>query len=429
MRELKTRMGNKSLSSFHRDEQGQIIYLTVVSVVVFVALAALIINSGHMVTRKMETQNAVDAAAVSSAAWIARGMNVISMNNVAMTELLALTVVLRALKETWEEGAETASKIVAVGTEACVAVNIVPVVGQVISAACAAYLASVEASLTYFEGKLALFGWLIASATDPNGGALWQVMQALSLVNAFVAVDFPVLALEEAGRLGRINKADGVLVPPLPLPMPVEEGQFSDLCHPTRVGSPSSYPQALRRGYVPLLGEPYDAYDKGPLLVYRDMANGFLLQLAFLPLLQDSPLAGKTDQEFRKVCESSGLDSEFSSGSKPRPMLLRGRRHSTNSSLAGLDAVKKELNYLGIAWRQSESLFMPTRFTNPRKRICTYGQGRVFNGTSFDLFTQDWRAKLVKADMLDEGIAPLLLLASQCEQLEELFGAPLLNSH
>src|SRR5690349_23943800 len=44
------------------------------------------LNTGRQIARKIEMQNAADAAAVSSAVWIARGMNVISMDNVGMTE-------------------------------------------------------------------------------------------------------------------------------------------------------------------------------------------------------------------------------------------------------------------------------------------------------------------------------------------------------
>ena len=47
-------------------------------------------------------QNAADAAAVSSAIWMARGMNVISMDNVAMTETLGLIANLRAMHIAWQ---------------------------------------------------------------------------------------------------------------------------------------------------------------------------------------------------------------------------------------------------------------------------------------------------------------------------------------
>src|SRR5262252_3366221 len=87
------------LRRLHSDESGQVLWMFVVSALALVVLAALVFNSGKQVTRKMEMQNAVDASAVSGAMWMARGMNVISMDNVAMTETLGLIANLRAIKQ------------------------------------------------------------------------------------------------------------------------------------------------------------------------------------------------------------------------------------------------------------------------------------------------------------------------------------------
>jgi hypothetical protein len=57
---------------------------------------------------------------------------------------------------------------------------------------------------------------------------------------------------------------------------------------------------------------------------------------------------------------------------------------------------------------------MPAKFINPNQQICSYGQARVFNSTSFDLFTQDWRVKLVKANILNEDLLAQFLLGKHC---------------
>ena len=426
-----TGIARKLICTFHGDERGQLLYLTVVSVVIFVAFAALIINSGHMVTRKIETQNAVDAAAVSSAAWIARGMNIISMDNVAMTELLAFTVVLRALKETWEEGLDRANIILPTEPVACT----ISALGTAAALkACETYFKSVKAAKEYFKRHLDPLGPLIDAATDPENGFLWQAIRLLEKLNVVVANGFPWRAAEEAERIARANKADGIQMLPLFPTMPIEQGKFSDLCHPTRVGSPRSYPRALQRGYVPLLGYPHH-YDHGPLLVYRDMADGPLLKFfLFLVYPEEVFIAGSrlernTDTEFTEFCRGSAASDYTSSRDAPRPSLLKGTNRSTNRSVEALRAAQDDLNYLGIAWRQSESIFMPVRFANPREWICAYGQARVFNSTSFDLFTQDWRVKLVKADMLENGGGLWLASVPECGQLEAAAGASLLNAH
>lgn len=412
----------KRLHSFHRDERGQIIYLTIVSIVVFVSLAALIINSGNAVTRKLETQNAVDAAAVSGATWIARGMNIISMNNVAMTEIMALIVVLRALRETWDDGYNRAVRILAVGGPACAAAGLIPIIGTGISAACKTYLQLVEVAKEYFEFHRRAFGDLIDQATRPDSGLLWQVLKGLEFLSDGIQRSFPVLAPVEAERIGQANKAQRVLMYPLRLvppglTMPVEKGNFSDICHPTKYGSPSSYPPPLQRGYVPLLLEMFGrrySYDEGPLIVTRNMANGPMLRLALGTVALGGQLERRTDQNFSNFCRDSGSGNYSSSRADPKIFLLKGAQRSTNRSTNYLASVKRELNYLGIAWRPTESIFMQARFRNPQDYVCAYGQARVFNSTSFDLFTQDWRVKLVKADLLDTDQLALFTLAGSC---------------
>src|SRR5262245_50617175 len=90
----------KRLVAFHRDEGGQIIFLVLFSLFALVCLIALVVNTGDQITHKMEMQNAADAVAVSGANWVARGMNVISMNNVAMTDILAVIVIAKSLSQT-----------------------------------------------------------------------------------------------------------------------------------------------------------------------------------------------------------------------------------------------------------------------------------------------------------------------------------------
>src|ERR1019366_3947839 len=60
------------------------------------------VNTGRQIARKVEMQNAADAAAVSSAVWIARGMNIVSMDNVGMTEALGLVANLQAMHVAWQ---------------------------------------------------------------------------------------------------------------------------------------------------------------------------------------------------------------------------------------------------------------------------------------------------------------------------------------
>lgn len=392
------------LRSFHRDEQGQIIYLTVVSVVVFLSLAALIINSGNAVTRKLETQNAVDAAAVSGVTWIARGMNIISMNNVAMTEVLAITIILDALNETGRIGYERAVFLEKIAQAACNLGALVPVVGWAISAVGCADLPLVQSAKFVFEGIKAAKG-----AIDGAKTALWGMLSTLEAISGAVKTGFPFIGYGEATRIGRQNRAEGFVMYP-PFSMPAERRDFSDFCHPTYVGSPSSYPKPLQRGYQPLLG--YDP-DEGPLLKFRKPVNWGLL-LPMVAIFSPNLFRDQTETRFGELCRGSSSGDYSSPRSSPAPFLLKGAQRSTNRSTEQLKSVTRELNYLGIAWRATESMFMQARFINPQSYVCAYGQARVFNSTSFDLFTQDWRVKLVKADLLDTDQLARFTMATSC---------------
>lgn len=446
----------KTLFRLHRNEQGQIIPLTVFGALVFTFLAALIINSGGGVTRKIEMQNAVDAAAVSGATWIARGMNIISANNVAMTEVLALIVVLKALKDTWEQGLRKAQIIEAT----CNALAAIPFVGAGISAGCRVYITIPK---IYFQTKLTTFGPPIEMATQA-GGLLWLVLYGLEGVNDWVFYTFPKNAYSEAQSVAESNRAEGVEIYPKGLPlsapgvtliasafnvpmlaMPVEKRNFSDLCHPTYRGSPSDYPVALRRGYAPLqlefFGRRYSP-DRGPLFLAQDEANSaglrFMLDMVNTTILRRIlcgwlPTGGLFFPNLRRACEriltfpgavtlESNVSRRFSSycqGSpsshytgtqaRPKPYLLKGAQRSTNRSTESLKSAKADLNYLGVAWGSTRSLFIPARFGNPNPQLCSYGQARVYNSTSFDLFTQDWRVKLVKADLVEQSFFAFLM--------------------
>lgn len=412
--------------AFHGDERGQLIYLTVASVAVIVALAVLPMNTGFLVTQKMDTQTPVDDATVSGAAWIARGMNILSTNNIVLTELFAFTTVLPALKQTWEEGERQANAILKAGPAAC---GFLGLFGPVLSAACEAYLELVKVAKEYFKVHNDLYGQAIHDMTNPNGGPLWIAMDAVSTASAIVPIVFPGLALHEAYQVAERSGVDGVLLyPPFPL-MPVTQGEFSDLCHPTKVGSPSRYPAALQRGYFHLMKALYDKKDRGPLILYRDKANNFVQDLAFGLMLRSSPLNRNTDREFRQFCQELPGGDYTSQRSTPQPFLLKEAQRSTNRSVEAVSPIKHDLNYLGIAWRESAILFMPHWFVNPRARICAYGQARVFNSTSFDLFTPDWRVKLVLADLLEDEGASLALLGSGCGELTDLVSVRLLNTH
>jgi len=54
-------------------------------------------NTGRTINNKVVTQNSADAAATAGAGWMARSMNTVAMNNVAMARLIAVNQILDAM--------------------------------------------------------------------------------------------------------------------------------------------------------------------------------------------------------------------------------------------------------------------------------------------------------------------------------------------
>jgi len=80
-----------------RRRSGQILVITLLAITLLVGLIFYVYNVGDQVNRRLEMQNAADAAAVSGGGWIARGMNVVALDNVTQARLMALALVLDSL--------------------------------------------------------------------------------------------------------------------------------------------------------------------------------------------------------------------------------------------------------------------------------------------------------------------------------------------
>jgi len=81
------------------------------------------------------------------------------------------------------------------------------------------------------------------------------------------------------------------------------------------------------------------------------------------------------------------------------------------------DPVRREhFTYLGVARRSSWPTAWPQRFGsgNPSGRMVAVAQAEIYNPTSWDLWTQDWRAQLV----------PVTRLPEWAERMGEAFDAP-----
>jgi hypothetical protein len=90
-------VGAASLSNLHRSESGMMAWGTIFGVMVLLIFVAFITNSVDTVNQKIETQNAADSVAYSSAVWLARGMNAVTATNHIIGELNGVYIIHHAL--------------------------------------------------------------------------------------------------------------------------------------------------------------------------------------------------------------------------------------------------------------------------------------------------------------------------------------------
>ena len=73
--------------------KGQVLVITLLAMTLLVGLIFYVYNVGDQVNRRMAMQNAADAVAVSGAGWMGRSMNLLAMNNVTQSRMIALALV------------------------------------------------------------------------------------------------------------------------------------------------------------------------------------------------------------------------------------------------------------------------------------------------------------------------------------------------
>jgi hypothetical protein len=87
----------RPFSSRAAARRGKLTLVTCVAILGMAVLIGFVGNAGYVVTTKINSQNAADSIAFSSAQWMARGMNAVTATNHLLGELTGLVVVLEGL--------------------------------------------------------------------------------------------------------------------------------------------------------------------------------------------------------------------------------------------------------------------------------------------------------------------------------------------
>jgi hypothetical protein len=338
--------------SLHADEGGQITALAVLSAAAFACLLMLVINTGYATSGKIEMQNSADAAAVSGATWVARGLNVISLNNVTETQLLAIMLIVPAL----EKAAPLAETTLEVEQKACALL----VYGAPVCAAI------IQAQIVILKGYRVFINAAVNAKLGERDGPLWKAMQLLSKISGVVGKTFYGVAVLEGNRIARQNGAEaGILIPAqFQLTLPVREGAVKpDLCVPTKDGKPG--PEALQVGGYSSGEGPLENYAKNLGLLWFPIENS-LIRAYFW---------GFRQLEYQGLCGGPGV---------PPPTKERAEREYVRSRE---ECVKRGGGTAVWAVTMQRSGSLPVRQVNPR-----FGQVAVDPKDSDALADHTWRA-------------------------------------
>jgi hypothetical protein len=417
-------------SSFARDERGQISVLVILCIIPFIFLVAFIFNSAKQTTRKIEMQGAADSAAVASAVTMARGMNLMVLNNNSMADILALMIVIRSVANTVRFLFRLHTALAIFN---CIA-------GAYLNPECDYQTAL---ALNWY-GKQEQWDKIDDALNKEYDGFGWKIMKALDEFNKLIKVSFPGWAIYQAAAYAHKNTADqfpyGFVLPgksdgapigigdwttTLPIPtFPVARGPaeaIADQAYHCQFGvAYYLIPAAL---FVLFGGDGLDMI-VGPLLYEVLVQMNFVVLGGGPDWLRDiasslQSFAGSAVLEVSEILTGIHLLRWSTDENKlPRPMLLTdnpSRDPTTEKDLE--DAEKKVtpyLSYLGFAlgkvplgspiggqqFLNKPNMFLQVQFA--------FGQANVYNPSKWDMWTQDWRAHLRRSKLFDEKVNSII---------------------
>ena len=230
--------------------RGQVLVVVLLGMTALVGLAFYAYNVGTQVNRRVEMQNAADAVAISGAAWMARSMNTIAMNNCSQSRMLALVPTLDALLPAARISVDELNDWIgdttdpAQGLTALTAGMSGPVAGlddasrNKIRTGVDAILGRLRAQreilrpFTEDEVKDSITGatnWFVRGAGGaPPHGRLWRAAVALDEYSQSLAASAGQLAQANAVRFGQKNGVEAAFVVPIAPELPAERGSLED---------------------------------------------------------------------------------------------------------------------------------------------------------------------------------------------------------
>jgi hypothetical protein len=368
------------------EESGQIALGALLVFVPILVLILSLMNTLRTTHGRVARQTAADASALAGAGAEARILNMISVNNVTMTYLVSEALAEEALLEVLPRLiAETEAELEAAS------------VAEPYSAPAVALLELQLEVLTKAnstaQSVLPRFCAYPGTHGMPEGGSLFTEAKALELANRALELALgsaQPAALDAAERDG----AREAVVWPLNGSLSIDQGRFQDLGDPARWGSHQSrddFDPRMVRGYTPILRlDP----DRGPLVAAEGTWRDRLQVLGGATFFPGSQYDG-----YCRIVYTEWFETPRESELLPCPARLSDLR-----TVDDIASFRRSAALVSLVRSRAEpvtgaSLFRPGGDDDQ----FSYAQAEIYNGTSWDLYTQDWRARLVPASRLEDA--------------------------
>ncbi len=214
--------------------------MTLLALTLLVGLVFYVYNVGTVVNRRLAVQNAADATAVSGAAWMARSMNVIALNNVAQARMLALVAVLDSLPQASRMAHEEVSAWIRClddqlarggtldwqwGARDLILEGLNSVRNRLVDER--DILAVLDQQLNGGGFDMAAVTHWSLGGGGPDG-ALWRAAVAMSDFSDAAALSAGALAQANAVRFGKSNPVETAFLAPVLPEMPAVRGSFAN---------------------------------------------------------------------------------------------------------------------------------------------------------------------------------------------------------
>lgn len=242
-----------------RQARGQVMVIVVLAILLLVGMIFYIMNVGEQVNRRVVAQNAADSAAMSGAIHMARCMNTVAMNNIAISRELSLVPIMDALPlslqmayeevSAWSDGLNQPWDVLlprdAIHDEMCAGL-------QALQGRLAGQKEIIEPVNAFFNGGYDISYKTVYSLRGVGGppphGSFWVAAKDLYDLNRATVASAGVATQINAARYGRASQADSAFVAPVVPVLPARQGRWEDWYIDPR---PNARDTVLRHGRPP----------------------------------------------------------------------------------------------------------------------------------------------------------------------------------